>query len=111
MEEKRKEEKRKEFFFRLDGFPVMVKDRLQLVWRYFRTIAESSELGRYAEIETINEKKIVLGMTTDGYYVDEDDFFAIYETLSDILKEANDLNKMDMELPPLAPGEATRSIV
>lgn len=92
-------EKKKGFVFRVDRFPLYVQSELQLVWRYFRNIAESSDkLGRIAEIEV--DKLTTTGELTDGFYVNEDDFFAIYDALSKVRNEAKDLIDIDMNMLP-----------
>jgi len=91
-------EKRKDFIFRIDQFPLYVQSELQLVWRYFRNITESSdEFARAAEIETLDKLKTI-GKLTDGFCVNEDDFFAIYDALSKVRNEAKDLIDIDMNM-------------
>lgn len=92
-------EKRKDFIFRIDKFPLYAQSELQLVWRYFRNITESSdEFERFAEIETVDKLKAT-GKLTDGYCVNEDDLFAIYDALSKVLNEAKDLLEIQSNIP------------
>ena len=91
-------EKKKDFISRVDRFPIYVQSELQLVWRYFRNITESTELlGRCAEVE-VNKRKIICKLT-DGYYVNEDDLFAIYDSLSKVIDEAKELLEIQSNMP------------
>ena len=91
-------EKRKDFISRIDKFPYYAQIELQLAWSYFRNITESTDgLGRYAVMEV--DKRETLGKLTDGYCVDEDDMFAIYDALSKVINEAKELLEIQSNIP------------
>jgi hypothetical protein len=96
---------------RIDSFPSVVRSRLQLVCRYMENITDDSEeVGRHTRITPSKDeieiaymalkngkKPLVAGYTRNEIVIDEDDFFAIYDVISELLHEA----KANMELPPL----------
>lgn len=90
---------------RLEGFPAKVRARLQLVWRYFQNIAEDSEesarfaLFRASDIEIKGAYKMlkegkspkIAGRIVDGYFLHEDDLYAIHDSMESILGEIRDI--------------------
>ena len=107
------ENERKKLGVKMECFPRRVRDKLQLVYRFFESFTqECDEVIRHAritpsrgEIESAflelkdGKKPLVSGIIKDGFFVDENDFFAIYEAICEVLGEASKLEKADMNTP------------
>lgn len=90
---------------RLEGFPAKVRNQLQLVRRYFQNIAEDpGEQVRYASFITSDieiksahteleegKKPRIHGQIIDGYFLHEDDYQAIYDSVESVLEEVRDI--------------------
>jgi hypothetical protein len=97
------ENPRQEFDDRLKELPALVEKRLQLVWRYFRDVTQGeADLAAFATIKRVqgqDPEKRFTGFITDGYRVEKDDFFAIYDAISEALQAAKTVTELDLTLP------------
>jgi len=86
-----------------DHFAYEVRTRLTLLWRYFNDMTESGcgitrynvvsvEINKPGAMSRKEQKAKVLGRLIEGYYIEEDDLFAIENALYDVLKMAKELN-------------------
>ena len=110
------EEKKKDLFRRIGMFPNEVQNRLLLVERYFQKmeipnnaefnfaeiVIDESQFDRIKNTVWQDEENVfVFGRVLDVLCIPEDDLFVIYNTISDVLREAKELIETRCETPDL----------